>query len=173
MEYMEYFYISRDRRYRDTPYIQDFHLKYHRYQFCPEKSHKIQERNVVYSQSEKVLAYTDILSGPVFLVSEQVKRVMEAYEDGICFKMFYILNTLADQGRTYYAPILPAVRCLREGKEGGQTRLVLDHSLVEGRHICQAEGEAYWGGLIISLAVTESLLRRRLLGIHYQRLEVR
>lgn len=166
----EYFLISQDKRYRNTPVIGQFFERYYPNLFCPKECSKIPDRNVVYAQSEKKTDFIDILSGPICLVSEAMKRVLEAYDDTICFKMFFVLNTLADQGELYYAPILPEIDCIQPEVKGVD-KLMID--LVKAADTCifRAYGDSFRNKLVINLEVAESLLRREFKGIHYQRLE--
>lgn len=169
---MEYFYISQDKRYRNAPEINHFYDRYYPNLFNPTESYRIPEKNVVYCQSEKNVDMVDIISGPVFFVSEEVKKVFSAYDDTICFKLFFLLNTVADQGQLYYVPILPEFDCLKLDKKMRGPQLYLDSRKMEGRYICRVQGKEYNGGLVVNKEVAESLLRRRLKGISYRRLEV-
>lgn len=167
---MEYFLISQDKQYRNTPVIGQFFERFCPNLFCPEGCFGIPERNVVYAQSQKKLDFIDILSGPILLVSEPVKKVLEAYDDTICFKMFFVLNTLADQGELYYAPILPQIDCIKTEVMGEHKQMV-DLVKVADSCIFLAYGDSFRNKLVINLEVAESLLRREFKGIHYQRLE--
>lgn len=168
---MEYFYISQDKRYIKAPYIEDFYSSYSPNLFCPEHSDRLRDKNVVYTKPSDPSEYIDFLSGPILLISEQLKRVLEAYDD-ITYKMFFILDLSSDQGEIYHAPLLPKVDCLRAEKVANNTRLILNKIKVSGRSIVKPAKDQWRGGLVIDMMVAESLLRRRLKGIHYQRLEV-
>ncbi len=168
---MEYFYISQDKQYMNTPYIENFYKYYYPNMFCPEQSDRIPDNNVVYTKRAGVSEYIDLLSAPILLVSLRMKRVLEAYDD-LLYKMFFILNLSSDQGEIYYAPIVEKEDCLKIKKEAGKTCLVLSESKAAGKSILKPAKVEFRGGLVIDMMVAESLLRRELRGIHYQRLEV-
>lgn len=168
---MEYFYIYQDKRYIKAPYIENFYSSYSPNLFCPEQSDRIKDKNVVYSKPSDASEFIDFLSGPILLISEQMKRVLDAYDD-ITYKMFFILDLSSDQGEIYHAPLLPKVNCLRAEKEESKTRLILNEIKMEGRSIVKPDKDQFRGGLVIDMMVAESLLRRGIKGIHYQRLEV-
>lgn len=168
---MEYFLISQDKRYRNPPVINHFFDRFQPNLFYPGGSDHIPEKNIVYAQSEKNLDFIDMISGPVCLVSEPVKQVLEAYDDTIIFKMFFILNTLADQGNLYYAPIMPKIDCIKSAGSGRDAKLMIDCEKASDLCICRDCKDAFRNGLVVNLEVAESLLRRKFKGINYQRLE--
>lgn len=167
---MELFLIKQDKRYRNPPVINNFFDRFYPNLFCPEECYRIPDKNLVYAQSEKKLDLIDMISGPVCLVSEPVKRVLEAYDDTIIFKMFFILNTLADQGNLYYAPVVPKIDCIKPVGRGVDAKLTVDYEKVP-ECICRDGKDSFRHGLVVNLEVVESLLRRKFKGISYQRLE--
>lgn len=167
---MEYFYISQDKRYRNGPEVSHFYDKYYPNLFTPKECHRIPDKNVVYCESEKAVDMLDVISGPVFFISEAVKKVFYAYDDAICFKLFFLLNTFTDQGGLYYTPILSEIDCLERNRL--DSKLYLNSKKLTGQCICRASGNQFKSGLVVNLEVAESLLRRKLKGINYQRLEV-
>lgn len=170
---MEYFFISQDRKYKNTPAIQDFYEHFSPNLFCLESGGRIPERNIVYAQSRTKLDFVDVLSGPVLLVSDLIKRVMEAYDEALEFKMFFILNTLGDQGELYYAPLLKRIRHVELSERGRNTVWGYELSQIEQQPICQISAELLSKGMVANLEIAESLLRRGCKGIHYQRMEVK
>ena len=169
---MEYFYICQDKRYKNPPRIQNFYDQYYPNLFCPEHHDKIKDKNVVYANSRQPVEFIDLISGPVLLVSEAMYQVLLAYED-ITFKMFFILNVFTGQGEVYYAVIMEKTDCLRTEKINGEKGLILKKEKIkEEKSLLKANKEEFRNGLIINMMVAESLLRRRLKGICYQRLEV-
>ena len=168
---MEFFLIGQDRRYKNPPVLYDFVQRFYPNLFCPEECRRIPDKNVVYAQSERPLDFLDVISGPVCLVSETVKRVLQAYDDTIVFKMFFIFNTLADEGAPYYAPVLPKLDCIRQEGRGREASLAIDCKKTGRSYVCRDGGDAFRNRLIVNLDVAESLLRRDLKGIAYQRLE--
>lgn len=168
---MEYFYISQDKRFVHAPYIKNFYDRYQPNLFCPEHIHRIPDKNVVYTKPTAMTDHVDILSGPILLISQQMRRVLDAYDD-LAYKMFFILDLSTDQGDIYYAPILAKESCLRIKEVDGKKHLLFNKNQKTEKSIRRPDKEEFRGGLVIDMMVAESLLRRRLKGIDYQRLEV-
>lgn len=167
---MEYFYISQDKRYRNSPEIYHFYDKYYPNLFTPEGFHQIPDKNIIYCENKKTMDMIDIISGPVIFISEAVKKVFYAYDDTICFKLFFLLNINTDQADLYYTSILPKIDCLKRNKI--DDKLYLNDREIAGQYIFKASGEPFKNGIIVNMEVAESLLRRNLKGFNYQRLEV-
>lgn len=161
---MDYFWIRQDRRYENSPVIEDFYEKMQRKNFTPERKHRIPDRNVVYCDTFRKLDFTDIVDGQAFLVSEKIRRVFEIYERQITYKFFCILNNLADEYMTYYAPILPVVDCMVKPGPGRENKLILRESAIDSASIFRVKYDER-EIVVVRLDVAESLLRRDVRGV--------
>lgn len=148
---MNYFRVEQDKRYLHPPGIDQFIDSYNRVDFSIERSGKVPDRNVVFSNSDYELDDIDFLESPVILVSETVKDVFSMYERTLKFKTFCILNNLRRSHYTYYAPIFKKLD-LHVGES------LTDEAVFK---IPYRSKEV----VIIRLDVAESLLRRSVRGI--------
>lgn len=120
----------------------------------------------------------DLLTDPVFLISDRLKTVLEIYDRDIRFKAVQLLPEAEESGLypLYWAPLFARADCLhREAvvlDNGMVSKLVLDGEEIEDRHVFRVGGILEYK-VVISLPVAESILRRRLYGIGIRRAEVR
>lgn len=133
---------------------------------------------------------SDVLTEPVFLVSEALKMVMELYDREIRFKALQLIpekavsgglqrdggNSPAGRCPLYRVPLFAEVDCLHPDsvirENGTVERLVLDGSRTGDRQIFRIGGLKEYR-VAISLPVAESILRRMLCGTGIRKLEVR
>lgn len=153
---MDYFWIRQDKRYHNTPVIQDFYSKFKRKDFVEDNASRIPEKNVVFTDSPVALDYLDVLDSQMFAVSQPVRDIFKMYEPTMQFKDFCYLNNNLNAHMRYFVPVLKSVDCISRyvnhipylKKED-----IEDNSIVR---IKDAEKEM----VIIGLDVAESLLRR-------------
>lgn len=176
---MQYFLLKQNRDYSQTPSIENFHGRgFMRKNFTPSGCKKIEDINMVMSPSKEALQYLDVLDTQVFLVSKEVKKVFSLYDPSMRFKMFIMMNNLIAGGQTgeYYAPIFREVECASPSSEFNLDKsyikkLALIESKVSHLPIFRVGGiraEA----TIVRLDVAESLMRRKFLGLKFEKVGV-
>lgn len=172
---MRYFFITQDMslpcpiRYRDFDIIGGRHL------FAKEESGRLNDTVILYLVGNGQEARWDFLQRPVTMFSEQYKEILDAYEPGLIFKsvtlihkenglQFRYVHTLMDQvdaigNRTEYYP------------NGTIKKLVLDSGKAGRHHMFLLKG-CQRTDPIVSLALAESILRRKPIGVCFEEVEV-
>lgn len=175
---MNYFLLSQDRDYKRTPQIKNFISIALRKDFTPENCKRIKDINIVDASSDAPLTYIDLLDTQAFLVSAAVKKVLMMYDPALRFKMFCLLNKSVQGGENgeYYAPIFRRIDCLSPNskcnldKSHIEKMVLFKHKIGCAPFFCvdRIQKEA----VIVRLDAAESLLRRNLRGLKFEKVEV-
>ncbi len=161
---MEYFWIRQDSRYLHIPMIQGFYQNMRRQDFTIDRAHRIPDRNIAFCDTDQEWDCIDILDRQGFLVSEMVRHVFLMYEERINYKFFCCLNNRTGEYINYYAPIIPQLDCLAEKRTVKLEKGKIGDSGIF--RVKNTEKEM----VVIRLDVAESLLRRRVKGIIWNRM---
>jgi hypothetical protein len=144
-----------------------------------ERSDKNTENAIIIQYKEKrdceYLDYIEV--GAFVLVSDELKKLFSKYEKEIKFRLVVLIDQTKEGRKLYWIMDVPLIDCLSGKSEfspGGIVKsMVLDKTLIDNRSIF-----AYKTGkslilkkqIIINLDVAESILRRNIVGINYERL---
>ena len=153
---MDYFWIRQDKRYHNTPVIQDFYSKFKRKDFIEDNANRLPEKNVVFTDSPVALDYLDILDSQMFSVSQSVRDIFKMYEPTTKFKEFCYLNNNLNAYMRYFTPVLKSAACINRYVNHIpylKKETIEDYSIIR---IDNADKDM----VIIGLDVAESLLRR-------------
>ena len=118
----------------------------------------------------------DVLTDPVFMVSCDVRAVLEMYDKKIRFKAVQFVSQKKNSRvyPLYWVPLFEEVDCLCEMsiiKDNGIVdKMILDSRKIGTRQIFRIKGLLEYR-IVISLPVAESILRRRPYGIETKRIE--
>lgn len=161
---MDYFRLCQDHRYEHVPMIEDLRSVATRRDMTSQNASRIQDRNIVFAISEQAQEYLDILDTQIFLVNQQVKKVIEIYDAAIPFKFFCILNSRLSLNFDYYAPVLPMLDALSPNSETNLDKsylkkIVLLKEKIQDRPIFKLD-KVRTEAVFIRLDVAESILRR-------------
>ena len=121
---------------------------------------------MAYFQNSPQVEILDVLEEPAFLVSDGVKRVFVLYEPQMPFRALQVFS-LNQEDRTaplYWLPWIPEMECLSRKSEtydnGMLKKLVLSLDVPLEHEIFRVAG-LIEHKVIVSMAVAESMLRRR------------
>lgn len=171
---MKYFLIREDERITQRPYLINVHEKIDVRDVCKENAYKLPHRELVFVKGGTI--FTDIISEPIFLVSEKIKKVIIMYEPRTTMKELILLDRESPSAETYYLPIFQEVACLGEGTVYNPActalkKIVLKHDKVRNKAIFKIAGTT--GHYIIgNLDIVESILKRECLGINLTEVEI-
>lgn len=173
---MDYFWIHQDKRYTDPPFIQGFSPCFLRRDFTPENASKVEVNNVVFAPSQKKQNFIDLVDIQLFLVSDKVKKVFSMYDKYLPWKQFCILNNVRNDSCNYFVPILQEIPCVSEKSKLNMdksciNKLILKKDRIQDHPFFRA-GKLNTEAVVIRLDVAESLLRRRVEGIIFERVGV-
>lgn len=138
----------------------------------------LKELSVAYIEDKGEVELTDILASPIFMVSGQVKQLLQLFEPDIKFKAIQMFGFYHKEELKplYYVPKFPEYPCLHKevtvNPNGTVNKVVLDKSKIPEASIFRIQG-LIENRIIISLEAAESLLRRPFYGIGLEKVEVK
>lgn len=172
---MRFFTIEQDKALQDQIRFRDFDINGPRHIFYKEDRDEIQESTMMYLTKDSGEAAPDFIQSPVYLVSDQVKKVFDVYEDDMVFKTVTIAHKERETIWVYHHLLLERLDAFAEETEfytnGSIKRLVLDPEKI-GDHKVFLLNDKRFPNPLISLEVAESLLRRKVMGIIFKEVEV-
>lgn len=172
---MRFFTIEQDKALQDQIRFRDFDINGPRHIFYKEDRDEIQESTMIYLTKDSGEAAPDFIQSPVYLVSDQVKKVFDVYEDDMVFKTVTIAHKERETIWVYHHLLLERLDAFAEETEfytnGSIKRLVLDPEKI-GDHKVFLLNDKRFPNPLISLEVAESLLRRNVMGIIFKEVEV-
>ncbi|MCQ2017864.1 imm11 family protein [Clostridium butyricum] len=173
---MDYFLIEQDKRCTNVPQLTDINTNIERRYINRQDEGKIQNEMVLYVKSSEWNNYIDIMDKQLFIVSEEVKKVFEKYDEDIKFKMIAITDFERSVQHVYYLPIFEEVEGLSEKAEYGFNKMVINKIVLDYKKIREKKifklKESDKTAIICRLDVVESLLRRNFKGIAYKKLYI-
>ncbi|GLB25127.1 hypothetical protein LXJ15735_13680 [Lacrimispora xylanolytica] len=172
---MRFFTIEQDKALQDQIRFRDFDINGPRHIFYKEDRDEIQESTMMYLTKDSGEAAPDFIQSPVYLVSDQVKKVFDVYEDDMVFKTVTIAHKERETIWVYHHLLLERLDAFAEETEfytnGSIKRLILDPEKI-GDHKVFLLNDKRFPNPLISLEVAESLLRRNVMGIIFKEVEV-
>lgn len=136
---------------------------------------ELDDMNLALLPSEDEERYSDVITSPVYLVSDTVKEIFEKYDHTLVFKAFRIIDKNSKAQLLYWIIGVEEVDCLSEQTEysptGVMKKLVVSQGKIGDQVIFKLGGlrKQY---LVVRLDVAESLLRRFIYGIELQKIQV-
>jgi hypothetical protein len=174
---MDYFLLKQDERCTAIPTIVNWTKEIDVRNLTLVNSDKIKDAMVLYVKTSNNNNYVDILEHPFFLVSENIKKIIEKYDPNIIFKMICLVDFKNSKQNIYYLPIFEEIEALSQAAEMNLNKtvvkkLILNEEKINNKKIFKLK-ESSKTMVIVRLDVAESLLRRDFNGISLERLEIR
>ncbi|SNS15380.1 hypothetical protein SAMN05446037_100517 [Anaerovirgula multivorans] len=173
---MEYFLIQQDKRYIHAPIILNLFNRIDRRHISKDSSTNIPRISVLYIKSNKNTQFIDLLDRQLFLLSDELKKLVEKYEPYLKFKIMQLIDAENSKTAQYHLPILDTIDCLSEKSELNRDKSIIKRAVLEEKKI---EDKSIFkiGGVsstyvAIRLDLAESILRRAFSGINLTRVEV-
>ncbi|MBR3772482.1 MAG: hypothetical protein IKL07_09445, partial [Clostridium sp.] len=108
---MKYFITNLDKQFIHAPSVINWFKKINVDLFHKECEQEIPNDIVLKMESDPECEQTDIISHPVFAVSELVKGVLTLYEPNTQWKEMMLYNTKDQNAYLYFIPILDDIDC--------------------------------------------------------------
>ncbi len=174
---MDYFLLKQDKRYSQTPRILDWFNNLNVKNLNLENVEKVKDETIFYANSEKNNNYLDILDNQLYLVSEEMKELLQKYVPDSIFKMAVLIEFKNSKQSIYYLPIFEEIEALSEEAEMNLNKtvvktLILNEEKIRNKKIFKLK-ESSKTLIIVRLDVAESILRRDFNGIELEKLEIR
>lgn len=172
---MDYFLLKQDERYTNVPQINNFFQTINSRDLSPLRADNIPDNNSFFVKSSKNNQFTDIIDKPVFLVCEDMRKIMEKYNRNIIFKIAALIDYENMTQKIYNIPIFEEIEALHKDSElhfSVIKKIVLDKEKIKGKKIFKIK-ESDKALVVVRLDAAESLLRRDFEGIALERLQTK
>lgn len=170
-----YFFMEQDNTLMDVIGLRDFDIYGSRRIFTWEDAEKMNDITPLYLDEDKGECAPDFIKSPVYMVSEMAKKVIGMYEDDLVFKKIVLIHKEESKQLVYFHLLLKEIRAVDEASEyypnGMEKRLVLNREKI-GDHKAFLLADSRIKLPVVSLGVTESLLRRHVMGVTFKEIEV-
>jgi len=172
---MRYFFITQDTGLPCAIQYRDFDIKGGRQLFLKEDAARLNDTVALYLAGTGREAAWDFLQRPVAMFSQRFQDILDAYEPGLVFKDVVLIHKENALQYRYVQALMDQIDATGSQTEyypnGTVKHLVLD-STKTGRHnLFLLEGKQRKDP-VASLALVESLLRRKPLGLCFEEIEV-
>lgn len=172
---MRYFFITQDTNLPGSIGLRDFNINGARHLFLKADSDRLNDTTVLYLSGDGKEARPDFIQRPVTMFSKHLKEILDAYEAGLIYKNVMLIHKDNSLQYPYVQVLMDEVEALSKKTEyyPNQTikKLVLDKEKI-GHHHLFLLAEGCRKDPLVSLALAESLLRRRTVGISFEEVEV-
>ncbi len=150
----------------------------YKHNISAEEFQKVPEGFVAYYLFTDDLEITDILMEPTLMVSPKLKKVLTLYNNKIESKSVKLFATdeSINIAPEYWVLNVPELQCLSDEvvfqPNGTVEKLILNRNDIHSHDVFKVQGtlESF---IIVSTAVVESILRRKLYGVGFQEVEVK
>lgn len=174
---MDYFLLKQDERYTHIPTIINWTSEIDVRNLNLVNADKVKDATVLYVKTSENNNYLDILNHPFFLVSENMKNILEKYDPNIIFKIIALTDFNNSKQVIYYLPIFEEIEALSEAAEMNLNKtvvkkIILNEEKIKNKKVFKLK-ESSKAMIIIRLDVAESILRRDFDGIKLEKLDIR
>ena len=172
---MRFFTMEQDKSLPDMIKLRDFDICGPRHIFLKRDAGEINASTTLYLSENSGETAPDFIQSPIPLVSDMVKKVLDAYEDDMVFRQVSLIDKERGTILLYHILLLEEQDMLSDRAEfypnGSIKRLVLDRGKI-GEHKIFLLDRRRFRNPFVSLEVVESLLRRSMTGIIFREVEV-
>ena len=171
---MRYFFITQDVDLPGTIQYRDFDITGGRQLFLKSDSGRLHDATPLYLAGTGKEARPDFLQRPVLMFSQRLKEILYAYEPELIFKEVILIHKESSLQYYYLHTLMEPLDVLSDKTEYYPNRtvkkLVLDQKKIGRHHLFLPEGSQRKDP-VVSLALAESLLRRRVTGICFEEVD--
>ncbi|MCY6355717.1 hypothetical protein [Clostridium sp. ZS2-4] len=173
---MDYFLLKQDERYGNTPRLIDVFKKINIKDLNLLNAHKIEDIIIFKVSADENCEFLDVLDTQLFLISEDMKKIIEKYDRDIVFKSLALIDQAHYRQKNYSLPIFQEIEALSDKAELNLNKtvvkkIILDKEKIKGKKIFKIK-ESSKPLIVVRLDVAESLLRRDFKGIKLERVQV-
>lgn len=170
---MQYFSVNQDKKVQDFISFTDFKTEEHA-NLLKEDAETFNDITTLFVEGQGDSIYPDFIENPVFLVSDELKKVLNMYDSTLVFKTVILSNLKEQTQKVYWLVLADSLDVLDEKtefyKNGWEKKIVIDEKKVQGHKIFQINGLKK-SQLFIHLDVAESILRRNFKCIELKKIE--
>lgn len=174
--FMDYFLLKQDVRYTNVPTLQKVMET-----IDPWKLYDLQPEDIVkplmfHVKADAESIFIDYLEGPIPLISDALKRLVQAYVPEMPMKLTILTQIEQRIQKNYYIPFVERLTAVHPESEWNLDQsvfqLVLQADAIRSHKIFTIQESAI-PMIIVRLDVAESILRRDYTGIALEQVEVK
>jgi len=171
-----YFFMDQDNALLDMIRLRDFDIGGGRHIFTWEDRDRLNGITSLYLKEDSGECAPDFIKSPVYMVSDRAKRVIDMYEDDMVFKKIVLIHKEEESQTVYHHLLLKELEALDASTEyypnGMEKKMVLNGERIRDHKAFLLAGSRIRLP-VVSLDVVESLLRRQVMGVTFQEIEVK
>lgn len=169
---MKYFIVTVDSNYV-PPVPVGWYGKIDRKTLRGKKSYQMPKHLLLYIEKHMQTVFTDIISFPCFMVSKNVRNIIEKYDSFIRFARVVFYDREKKTSMGYYIPFLDRAEPPVINTAHGITdkTMVLEREKLEGRVIMEIATDDK-SRVIMRMDLLESILRRGAIGIGIEEVHI-
>ncbi|TCO68075.1 imm11 family protein [Marinisporobacter balticus] len=171
---MKYFIMKQEKQIGNLIKLRDFKGNKH-ITFTKDQENKLNDVSTLFVTGNQDSVYTDFIENPLFLISDELKKIFEIYEHTLLYKTVVLSNIQEKVQKVYHMVLTDKIDCLSDQttfyKNGWEKDIVLDKDKLQNHNIFQIEGTT-GEYLIVVLDMAESILRRDFVGMSFEEIEV-
>lgn len=173
---MKYFILKQDKEYKNAPKFINWFQNYDMQSYEAGNYQKLPERKVIEIEANTNTTFLDVLTNPFFLVTKEVKKVLNLFEPNMEFRQILCLDRKNKLGKQYFLPCIPFIACLSPDSQFNLDHSILLKTVLEEDKIPD-KGIFWLAGVksryvVVRLDIVEAILRKEVYGIDLQEVEV-
>lgn len=169
---MRYYQIQQDSKYINEPRIKGWYSKQEILRLKKREYQGLKERMLFRVKESTDTIFMDVLTFPLFLVSEKLQKCMQKYEPNLHFRTIILLDQVNRQVGEYFLPELKVIDCMVQETSGVMDKITIDPDEVKDTAIFTIAGEKQ-DYIIARLDIVESFYRRNVKGLMVEEVEIR
>ena len=173
---MDYFMIKQDGRFNYTPILLNVSQKIDKGWIRKEEQYKIPEIVSFHLKEQMAIQYPDFMDRQLTIISKAMKKVVSMYEPDLCLKTISLIEAKKGINMIYYLPIFERVDCIHKDCIDSR-KLIMQHMILDQDKLPECSifqlATDQKNILIVRLDLLESMLRRNMKGITFERIELR
>ena len=162
---MRYFVLKQDERIMDMPYPLGFREKIDVRHVSANLAGRVPARTAINIRPSEFTVFPDVLCTPVLLVTQEIKNVIDAFDEYIIYRQIVYLDSENQKAQLYFMPMLNAIDCLSEKSEyvnefrAAFSKVVIKRAPIRDKSLFQVKNKTQRVN-IIRLDLAESMLAR-------------
>jgi len=170
------FFILKANREMPQPYMKNWFTKLDLRDAIMERHHNIARITNVDVELSQEGTFPDVISFPHFMVANDFSKILWAYEPGLIIKFIALFDKKNSRSQMYAMPIFERISCLAVESELNLDQSEIRRAVIE---VEKVKGRTFFAiadvknlYVVAELHLVESLLRRQIMGLSLQEVEL-
>lgn len=138
-----------------------------------KKTYQMPKHLLFQVEKHMQMVFTDVLTFPCFMVSENVRNIISKYDPFIYFLRIILYDDERKKSMAYYIPYLDKARYQEKRDEVNRNvRHILVERKVVGERVIVEISDGHHSHVIMRMDLVESILRRSAIGIGLREIDM-